>query len=138
MRGCRLNSLENLPHLPDLIRLDLSNNSLLGKDLANVANNYPKLETLKLSNNLIKGDWENLKVTLMKLGETLINLDVSSNPISDNGGSNYREMMFELIPSLEVLDGYDKAMNPIDSDNEETDELCNKQNYKSRNMHEND
>jgi hypothetical protein len=110
-----------MPTLPDLIRLDLSNNALLGKDLGLMAPLYPKLETLKLANNLIKSDWESLKGPLQKMSESLINLDLSANPISDSGGNYYREQMFEILPMLEVLDGLDKDLKPIDSDNEESD-----------------
>lgn len=80
-----------MPSLPDLLRLDLSNNALLGKDLNILANNYPKLETLKLSNNLIKADWESLKAPFSKMSESLISLDLSANPISDPTNNYYRD-----------------------------------------------
>jgi acidic leucine-rich nuclear phosphoprotein 32 family protein A/C/D len=58
---------------------------------------------LKLGNNLIR-NFDNLK----QLGKVdgLINLDLSSNPVTEV--QDYREALFELIPSLEVLDGLDK------------------------------
>jgi len=91
LNNCRLKSLANLPNLPNLIRLDLANNHIVAKEMAHIANNYLKLETLKLGNNLIKTEWENLKIPLVKLGETLISLDLSSNPISENSNRYYRE-----------------------------------------------
>ncbi len=100
----------------------MSNNALLGKDLGIIASCFPNLETLKLSNNLIKSDWEVMKGPLQKLSETLINLDLSCNPISDSSTSYYRETMFELLPKLEVFEGKDKDGKVIDSDNEESDE----------------
>ena len=90
--------------------------------MAHIANNYLKLETLKLGNNLIKTEWENLKIPLVKLGETLISLDLSSNPISENSNRYYREQIFEMVPLLEVLDGYDKDNKEVYSDIEDEGE----------------
>ena len=122
LQYCKLRTLGNLPSLSQLVRLDVSNNALLGKDLGNVAACFPNLETLKLANNLIKSDWESMKGPLQKMSETLINLDLSCNPISDSASSYYREQMFELLPKLEVLDGKDKDGKYVDSDNEESEE----------------
>lgn len=91
LSNCKLRSLANLPMLPNLVRLDLSNNQLLGKDLNIIANNYLKLETLKLGNNLIKNDWESMKGPLSKMSECLISLDFSANPISEISNTYYRE-----------------------------------------------
>eukprot|EP00347_Sterkiella_histriomuscorum_P023699 403333693 len=132
-QNCALKSLINLPALPNLVRLDVSNNRLWqsAKDLSIIANTYPKLETLKLGNNLIKGDWEGMKVALSKLGESLINLDLSANPISENNNMQYREQMFEMLPLLEVLDGYDKDNKGVYSDNDDDDEMVDGRTKKS-------
>lgn len=71
-----------------------------------------------MSNNLIKADWESLKTPFMKLRESLINLDLSANPICDVNG--YRDQIFETMPDLEVLDGIDKNGNEVYS--EESDD----------------
>lgn len=68
-----------------------------------------QLTTLNLSNNFLN-DLESLK-PLGKLGDTLTRLDLSANPVSDVNG--YRESMFELIPSLYVLDGLDRLGNEV-------------------------
>ncbi|CDW83824.1 leucine rich repeat protein [Stylonychia lemnae] len=122
LANCKLRLLANLPNLPNLVRLDLSSNQIVAKELIHIANNYLKLETLKLGNNMIKPEWESLKMPLTKLGETLISLDLSANLIGEIQNNYYREQIFELLPVLEVLDGYDKDNKEVYSDNDEDDE----------------
>ena len=93
-----------------------------------------KIETLKLGNNLIKAEWESLKTPLVKLGESLISLDLSANSISEIQSSYYREQLFEMLPLLEVLDGYDKDNKEVYSDIEDDGEDEKQVNRKRGNL----
>lgn len=62
---------------------------------------------------------------MQKMSETLIELDLHANPISESvQASIYRESIFEILPNLEVLDGLNKEGVEVDSDedNEEEEE----------------
>ena len=111
MNGCCLKLIENLPELPKLIRLELSDNRLTGQNLSMIAQ-YKTLETVKLGNNLIR-NFDFVK-NLAKC-ENLINIDLVSNPVTEV--NDFREQMFEIIPTLEVLDGLDKENNEVCSEN---------------------
>ena len=83
----------------------MSNNHLTGEGINSITQSI-NLETLKLGNNFIKSI-DNLK-PLTKL-DSIINLDLSANVVCDR--ADYREIIFELLPNLEVLDGIDKNGN---------------------------
>ena len=108
---CKLKSIQFLPMLPTIMRLDLANNRLNGQNL-NILNQYKTLESLKLANNLIR-NFTYLQ-SLSSL-ESLISLDLSANPVTEV--NDYREQIFELLPNLEVLDGLDKEGNEVASEN---------------------
>jgi acidic leucine-rich nuclear phosphoprotein 32 family protein A/C/D len=76
----------------------------------------PKLTSLNLSGNKIK-DFEELK-SLASL-EKLEILDLFNNEVTSV--ENYRNNVFQLIPSLKFLDGFDKDDNEAPSD--EDDEI---------------
>lgn len=97
-----LQSLKNLPKLPMLSKLDISDNSIAG-GLEHVADNCPELLHLSIASNKIAKmeDLEPLKK--MKLCE----LDLFNNPVSEGGDREYRSKIFEMIPSLQILDGAD-------------------------------
>ena len=98
---CKLRSLKNMPSIPGLERLDLSDNSLNGEDLHILHQTYKKLKQLNLSNNAIRNlDY----VALLAKIPTISTLDLSANPITDM--NNYRQNLFEKVPHLEGLDGY--------------------------------
>lgn len=64
---------------------------------------YKKLTQLNLSNNAIRGlDY----VALLSKIPTLQTLDLSANPITDM--TNYRQNLFERLPNLQGLDGYNQ------------------------------
>lgn len=87
--------------IPTIECLDLSDNHLTGEDLHIVNTNYKKLKVFNLSNNAIR----NLDY-IAYLGKvaSLKTLDLSANPITDI--NNYRQNLFEKLPNLEALDGY--------------------------------
>lgn len=111
---CNLRSLKNLPVLPQLDRLTLSDNNIIGEDLHFINLNYKKLKVLDLSNNAIR----NLDfVALLAKVKTLKTLDLSANPITDI--NKYRENLFEKVPQLEALDGYNKEGSECDLEESE-------------------
>ena len=98
---CQLRSLKNLPVIPTLETLNVSDNNLSGEDLHIINTTYKRLKVLNLSNNAIR----NLdNVALLGKVQTLQLLDLSANPITDI--NNYRQNLFEKLPNLEALDGY--------------------------------
>ncbi|XP_062394288.1 acidic leucine-rich nuclear phosphoprotein 32 family member E-like [Sardina pilchardus] len=105
-----LTSLAKLPSLPKLRKLDISDNSISG-GLETLSEKCPNLTYLVLSGNGIKETsameaLQNLK-SLKRLD--LFNCDVASQ-------DDYRENIFELLPQLTFLDGFDQ------DDNEDEDE----------------
>lgn len=53
LNDCAIKSLENFPHLPSLIRLDLVFNEITGESLANIKGSR-HLQTLMLGANKIE------------------------------------------------------------------------------------
>ena len=82
-----------MPILPNLDRLTLSDNNLMGEDFHIINVSYKKLKVLDLSNNAVR----NLDfVALLAKVKTLKTLDLSANPITDI--NKYRENLFEKVP----------------------------------------
>lgn len=93
-----LTSLKNFPKLPALRKLELSDNRI-SNGVSHLAGS-PKLTHLNLSGNRIK-DFDELKP--LKELENLEVLDLFNNEVTAT--ENYRDKIFELIPSLKYLDG---------------------------------
>jgi acidic leucine-rich nuclear phosphoprotein 32 family protein A/C/D len=74
----------------------------------------PKLTSLNLSGNKIK-EFDELK-QLASL-EKLEILDLFNNEVTSV--ENYRNKVFQLIPSLKFLDGFDKDDNEAPTDEDE-------------------
>lgn len=107
-----LTSLKGFPKLPNLRKLELSDNRISGG--LNLLSGSPNLTHLNLSGNKIK-DIETIDplkefVNLKYLD--LFNCEVTSI-------DNYRERVFNLIPNLKYLDGYDRQ--DVEEDDEEPD-----------------
>lgn len=109
-----LTSLKSFPKLPSLKKLELSDNRISSG--LNHLLTSPKLTSLNLSGNKIK-DFDELKP--LKSLEKLEVLDLFNNEVTSS--ENYRNNIFELIPSLKYLDGFDKDDDEAPSD--EDDEL---------------
>ncbi|KAK9686481.1 hypothetical protein QE152_g37165 [Popillia japonica] len=108
-----LTSLKGFPKLPNLRKLELSDNRI--NNGLNLLATSPKLTHLNLSGNRIK-DLETLKP--LQDFKYLKNLDLFNNDATTI--DNYREKIFKLIPSLKFLDGYDADDKEVeDSDAEE-------------------
>ncbi|KAJ9576775.1 hypothetical protein L9F63_025330, partial [Diploptera punctata] len=93
-----LTSLKGFPKLPNLRKLELSDNRISGG--LNLLHASPKLTHLNLSGNKIK-DLDTLEP--LKEFKNLKNLDLFNNEATSM--DNYREKVFNLIPSLKYLDG---------------------------------
>jgi len=111
-----LTSLKGFPKLPNLKRLELSDNRITGG--LNLLHGSPKLTHLALSGNKIK-DLETLD-PLKEFAE-LVSLDLFNNDVTNT--ESYREKLFNLIPSLKYLDGFDRNdQEAPDSEAESDDE----------------
>lgn len=118
--------------MPKLERLELNDNSLDGGfDI--IASQYPGLKCLKMSNNKIK---DISIIAPLTACTHLESLDLSNNPCSidptakDGEESNqidsttlesYKAKVRELLPGLEVLDGFNKKGDEVVSDEDETE-----------------
>ncbi|XP_060525216.1 acidic leucine-rich nuclear phosphoprotein 32 family member A isoform X2 [Cylas formicarius] len=106
-----LTSLKGFPRLPNLRKLELSDNRISGG--LEVLDTSPKLTHLNLSGNKIK-DLDALEP--LKTFNHLKSLDLFNNEATTI--ENYREKIFKMISSLKYLDGYDAD----DQEAEDTDE----------------
>lgn len=107
-----LTSLKNFPKLPALRKLELSDNRI-SNGLSHLTGS-PKLTHLNLSGNRIK-EFEELNP--LKELENLEVLDLFNNEVTAT--ESYRDKIFELIPSLKYLDGFDKEDTEAPSDEED-------------------
>lgn len=105
-------SLKNFPKLSNLRKLELSDNRI--SNGLNHLTGSPKLTHLNLSGNRIK-DFDELQP--LKELENLEVLDLFNNQVTLI--DSYREKLFQLIPSLNYLDGFDKQYVEAPSDEEE-------------------
>ena len=103
LSNTNLRSLKNMPVLPTLSRLDLSDNNLNGEDLHQINACFKKMKALGLANNEIR-KYE--FVALLSKCTNLRTLDLSANPITDM--NNYRSNIFEKLTQIASLDGFDQ------------------------------
>lgn len=111
-----LTRLKGFPRLPNLRRLELSDNRITGG--LHLLHGSPKLTHLNLSGNKIRDleTLEPLKEFKQLKSLDLFNCDVNSIP-------NYRDRMFKMLPSLKYLDGFDRNEKEAeDSDVDDDDE----------------
>ena len=95
-------SVSNLPKLPKLKKLELSENRIFG-GLDMLAEKLPNLTRPNLSGNKLK-DISTLE-PLKKL-ECLKSLDLFNCEVTNM--NDYRESVFKLLPQLTYMDGYDQ------------------------------
>ena len=126
LTGRGMKSLEKFPQLLELEELDLSDNAL-ENGLEALMDSTPKITTLDLTGNKF-ADVESLK-PLEKL-VNLVNLSVFDCPLTTN--ESYRSQIYQLLPNLVVLDGFDKNDDQIKSreNKTETNEPSNSQGEK--------
>ena len=116
MVNCNLNTLQNFPELPSLIKLDLSDNHIKDTDLKELLK-YKKLQELRMANNNGISNFSEIK-KLESLPLTFI--DFSDCPVSKMEG--YREKFYENFKNLKILDLCDKEGKEWDEDDEEEEE----------------
>ncbi|XP_022198407.1 acidic leucine-rich nuclear phosphoprotein 32 family member A [Nilaparvata lugens] len=111
-----LTSLKGFPTLPNLRKLELSDNRI--SNCLTVLHTSPKLTYLNLSGN---------KLTTLEAIEPLVelkalkSLDLFNNEITAN--ENYREKVFKMLPSLKCLDGYDANDKEVEDDSDDDEEV---------------
>ena len=112
MLGCGLTSLENFPDLPELKRLELSENEFKGSDLVHLQ----KLKGLICLN--LNGNKIDTMAELAHLKDLpLTTLEVTGNPVSEL--EDFQKKGYELFTKLEALDGLDKEGNVVDDYDDE-------------------
>jgi len=117
LNKCELESLDNLPTSASLIRLEITDNKFKASEVSKIVDKYPKLQILMLSDNNITDFPEIQRLSGLK---ELLQLDLNNTPLSKK--DNYRKKLFELIPTLEILDDLDKEGNPYEFDDDEEGE----------------
>lgn len=98
-----LTTLKGFPKLPNLKKLELSDNRI--SNGLNYLTTSPKLQYLNLSGNKIK-DLDALKP--LEEFKNLAVLDLFNNDATQV--ENYREKVFKMLPSLSFLDGYNYTL----------------------------
>ncbi|XP_017078796.1 acidic leucine-rich nuclear phosphoprotein 32 family member A isoform X1 [Drosophila eugracilis] len=111
-----LTTLKGFPKLPNLKKLELSDNRISSG--LNYLTTSPKLQYLNLSGNKIK-DLETLKP--LEEFKNLAVLDLFNNDATQV--DNYREKIFKMLPSLSYLDGFDLNDEEAQSDDDDDDEV---------------
>ena len=98
LNNTNLKSLKNLPKLAKLTRLEVNDNKL-GIDsplkLGLIAEKYPSIKILKLSNNQVKTFEEISELAACK---NLESLDLSNNPVTLKEG--YKDKVWASLPTL--------------------------------------
>ena len=105
-----LKSLKNLPRIKGLYYLSLNNNDLSGDDFDLLTTLYPNLEKLKISGNIIENIDNLLKLKPLKLRK----IEVKENPFSI-GNDKYKNKLFDMLPSLKIIDQSDKYGEEIET-----------------------
>ena len=110
----------NFPSLPKLTMLDLRGNDL-NSDVLGSISRLTNLSVLMLTHNQIKtlDKFSNLKgLTHLQF------LGLEGCPVTENH-PDYRKTLFELLPSLEIVDFVDKEGNEIERPEEEEEDEGN-------------
>jgi hypothetical protein len=119
LAGCGIKSLVNFPNLPELVKLDLSGNSI--KD----GLSHLKHLTSLMQINLIGNPLEDLnEFECFRDFTQLVYLEIDKCPIASE--ANVKEKLFKMIQSLKIIDGFDENGKSIiveNSDDSDEDEL---------------
>ena len=105
-----LENLENFPEIKCLMILSLKNNKLKGDDFSIIPELYPNLYKLKISFNQIESIDNLSSLKKMKLKK----LEVKENPFTKND-NEYRDKIYNLIPSLDIIDQMMKNGQEVDT-----------------------
>ena len=125
-----LKSLENFPAIKGLYYLSIKNNELSGDDFDLIPKLFPGLKKLKISGNVIEKVNNLSKLSHLKLRK----IEVKENPFSV-GNKTYKKKVFQLLPSLEIVDQETEGGEEIETtdyhneeDEEQDDEDYNEEN----------
>ena len=110
MNNIGLKSLENFPAIKNLYYLSLNNNELNGDDLDLIPQLFPGLKKLKISGNVIEKINNFSKLRNLKLRK----IEVKENPFSI-GNTTYKKKLFQLIPTLQIIDQEDQAGEEVET-----------------------
>lgn len=124
-------TLKGFPKLPKLKKLELSDNRLTGG--LNLLHGSPKLQHLNISGNRIR-DLEALEP--LKEFHDLVTLDLYNCEVTK--ADDYRKKVFELIPNLHSLDGYDRNEREVADSDESDDEASDVENRITRDNNDSD
>ena len=113
--NCGITSLEGFPSLPSLTKLELSDNRISGGLAA--LKNLPNLVELSVAGNAI-GSVDELQALK---DAPLVVLDLVGCPCSDDS-QEYRDKVFGMFPSLQVLDGKDKDGEEVELGSDDDDD----------------
>lgn len=114
MNDCFLHSLANMPAEAKLTRIELGHNQIKGEELKNLVKYSETLRTLKLAKNELKTKEDLAPLADLKF---LRNLDLEKNDVCKL--SDYKQHMFQLCPSLQVLDNQNRAGELVLSEDED-------------------
>ena len=108
LNNCKLETLENFPTLPNLVRLEIMDNEFPADDLKYLSG-LTSLQSLSLANNKIA---EFTQLEPLKAIPNLVQLDLSECEISDKEG--YRKNVFKMFEKLHILDNLDEEGKPFE------------------------
>ena len=105
-----LENLTNLPEINGLMYLSLNDNKLKGDDFSLIPKTYPHLYKLKISGNKIESINNLTCLNQIQLKK----IEVKNNPFTKND-EEYREKIYKLLPTLEIVDQKLKNGQEIDT-----------------------
>ena len=115
LQNASLTNIKLFPKLANLKKLDLSGNRL-SKGLE-VLKDCPNLKSLSLSNNKLK---EISTLEPLKDLQHLEQLELEDNEFAESK-DEFRTQVFQLLPTLRLLDGKDKSGADVNSDDDDSD-----------------
>lgn len=104
LNACRISSLEQLPNLPLLSRLELADNKLSATSHLNELSKLTAIARLDLSNTRIESAEE---LSVLKPLSNLSVLDLMGSPLAEKD-SGYRKKVFEVLRQVKVIDNFDR------------------------------
>uniref|UniRef100_A0A3B0N0R9 Acidic leucine-rich nuclear phosphoprotein 32 family, putative n=1 Tax=Theileria annulata TaxID=5874 RepID=A0A3B0N0R9_THEAN len=105
LNGTGLTTLTNFPEMPSLKVLELTDNYISDPIVFTmIPKLFPNLKILQMGGNHLKNPHDVKSLSTMPY---LVVLGLAMNPMANE--KNYREVVFECLPNLEVLDQVDST-----------------------------